>query len=113
MNPFGSDGELLARLGQNLAAERLRRNITQDALAQEAGLSRSTLRRLEAGESTQLVALIRVLRALDLLAGLDLLLPSPSVSPLEVLENQGEQRQRASSPKEPESPKPWTWGEDR
>lgn len=116
----GPDTTVLASIGASVAKERLKRNITQEELAEEAGISRSTVRRLESGESTQLTAFIRVLRVLDLLARLELLLPGTTDSPMQVLENRGKTRQRASSPKQGEDsktkpeddPKPWTWGDE-
>ena len=116
LDPFGgSDDAVLAELGARLARVRLDRNLTQEALAADAGVSVSTLRRLEAGHSTQLTALLRVLRSLDLLANLDLLVPAPEIRPLEVLERGRHVRRRASSPsRSPAEPdRPWTWGEDR
>jgi transcriptional regulator with XRE-family HTH domain len=111
----GSEASVLKGIGLRVAAIRLQRNITQQNLADEAGVSRSTVRRLEGGESVQLSAFVRVLRALDLLDGLDLLLPESTVSPLHVLEHQGQSRQRASGSKAPGegASKPWSWGEDR
>jgi transcriptional regulator with XRE-family HTH domain len=120
----GPDAAVLASIGESIAKERLKRNITQEELAEESGISRSTVRRLEAGESTQLTAFIRILRALDLLAGLELLLPVATASPMQVLENRGKARKRASSPRsetgadgkaESESnpnAEPWTWGDE-
>jgi transcriptional regulator with XRE-family HTH domain len=111
----GAEGSLLMGIGLRVAAARLQRNITQQKLADEAGVSRSTVRRLEGGESVQLSAFLRVLRALDLLEGLDLLLPDATVSPLHVLEHQGQKRKRASGPKTigDSASKPWQWGEDQ
>ena len=86
------------------------------------GVSRATVRRMEAGHSTQLANLIRVLRALGLLGNIQLLVPEPIASPIEQLERAGKPRQRASSPartttdeKRAGSQKsaPWSWGEDR
>jgi transcriptional regulator with XRE-family HTH domain len=116
----GSDATVLARIGESIAAERLKRNITQEELATEAGISRSTVRRLESGDSTQLTAFIRILRVLDLLPGLKNLLPAPAASPMQVLENHGKTRRRASSPRHgagaedrPENEnEPWTWGDE-
>jgi len=120
------DRAALAELGARLARERLRRNLTQEALAEEAGVSRATVRRLEAGHSTQLTNLVRILRALGLLENLVALAPEPAVRPLEALERARSERRRASSPRratkrgkpqrgagagEPE--RPWKWGDDR
>jgi transcriptional regulator with XRE-family HTH domain len=122
----GSDDHLLQQLGARLARERLRRNWTQEELAEEAGLSRSTLRRLEAGESTQMVAFLRVLRALGLAANLEKLIPEAEATPLERLveEKRSGRRRRASRRRRKEkrgghreetgqSSDGWIWGEDR
>jgi transcriptional regulator with XRE-family HTH domain len=114
-----SDEEALADLGSRLARVRLDRNLTQATLAAEAGVSTSTVKRLEAGGSTQLTNLMRVLRALGLLANLAALVPVPAVRPLEVLERHGGRRQRASPAPEPNASEseaaaaPWTWGDER
>jgi len=115
--PFGSqrtDEDLLAELGTRLARERLSRNLTQSALATEAGLSRATVRRLEGGHSVQLAHLVRILRALGMTANFEALVPLPEVSPLELLDRRGKQRRRASTrtSEEETSAGPWKWGDD-
>lgn len=111
----GADSTLLARLGQRLAQERVRQNLTQAGLATDAGVSRATVQRLEAGESTQLLNLVRILRRLGLHENLDALVPAPEISPLERAAREGRRRQRASPRRgeEPAEKGPWTWGEDR
>lgn len=91
-----TDSALIAQLGERIARQRLTRNMTQEALAREAGVSKRTVVRLEAGASTQLTNLIRILRALDLLPALDALIPPPLVSPLERLRSQRDERSRAT-----------------
>ncbi|GJM23212.1 MAG: transcriptional regulator [Planctomycetota bacterium] len=101
---------MLAALGERLARRRLELNCTQAQLAKEAGVSLRTLGRIEAGESTQLTNLIRVLRALGLLEHFDSLLPPPTPSPLEQLRNQGKRRRRASPRSDaPTGEAEWTW----
>lgn len=109
-----TDDTILAELGSRLASHRLRRNRTQSDLAHEAGISKRTLERLEAGHSAQLASFIRVLRALDLAENLNLLVSKPSPSPMELLQNQNRLRQRASSKRsrEEKAPEPWTWGDE-
>jgi len=111
---LASDEAILAEIGDRVAAARLSRNLTQAALARDAGVSKRTLERLEAGESAQLTSLLRVLRALDLLGGLDALLPPPRPGPIELLEAGGRPRQRASGSRaEQETPgEPWRWDDD-
>ncbi len=66
-----SDDAVLAVIGERMARRRLTRQMTQAELAEEAGVSKRTIDRIEAGASAQTVNLIRVLRVLDLLRGLD------------------------------------------
>ena len=70
-----TDDALLQELGRRIAQQRLDRNLSQAQLAEQAGISKRTLERLEAGASaTQLSLFLRVLRQLDLLERLDLLI---------------------------------------
>lgn len=112
MSTRDSDSAVLLEVGERLAKHRLRRDLTQAALANEAGVSKRTLERLEAGHSVQLASFVRVLRALDLL---DVLgeLPPVGQTPMQRL-RQGEQgRQRASGGRGGVAPEPgWTWDDD-
>jgi len=94
-----ADAAVVEELGRRLRRLRLDRNLTQQDLADEAGVSVATVRNLESGSRTQLVTLIRVLRTLDLLSDLDRLLPARRPSPIELLKLRGRERQRASSPR--------------
>lgn len=109
-----ADEAILAEMGERLAAARLARNMTQAALARNAGISKRTLERLEAGESAQLTSFLRLLRALDLLEGLDALLPSARPGPIELLEAGGRPRHRATGERAAasETEEPWHWGDD-
>lgn len=108
-----ADTHILDTLGSRVSQQRLARNLTQAELATAAGVSKRTVERFEAGDSTQLANFIRILRALNLLGGLDLLLPELSPSPIEQLKLQGKRRQRASSVREPKpSTKTWTWKDE-
>jgi transcriptional regulator with XRE-family HTH domain len=108
-----SDQIVLEELGSRLARRRLDRNLTQGELAHEAGVSRATIERLEAGHAVKSSSLIRVLRSLDQLAALDRLVPEPVPSPIERLRLGGRRRQRAAGSRamrRPQNPEPWTWG---
>ncbi len=112
-NALLTDDSVLQMLGERVNRHRLQGNQTQAELATASGVSKSTIERLEAGESTQLSNFIRILRALDLLDGLDLLIPEPSPSPIEQLKLKGRQRQRASSMRESEpTAASWTWDDE-
>lgn len=112
-----TDDAVLAELGARLARTRLERNMSQQQLATEAGISKRTLERIEAGEESKLSNLVRVLRALGLLERIDLLVPEPLPSPIEQLKLHGRRRRRARlaavpPPEAGQEPGPWTWGED-
>ena len=105
----------LTELGQRLARHRLNRNWGQAELARRAGVSVRTLSRLENGEATQLENFLRVLEALDLLAGLERMVPGVPASPLQQLDRAGRVRQRASGSRVGEPPEetgPWRWGDE-
>ncbi len=99
------DAPALAELGRRLRAHRLLSDQTQQALAREAGVSKRTVERLEAGHSVQTETLLRVMRALAVLGNLDALVPAPLPSPLPTA-----RRQRASGTEPQEAP--WTWGDE-
>lgn len=115
-----SDDTVQQEIGTRLARYRLNKNLTQTEMAEEAGVSRATVARLEKGHSTQLSNFIRVLRALDLLENMDVLIPASQISPMQQLKLAGKQRQRASSPRKvvknpqgvAEDPAPWRWGNE-
>lgn len=107
-----TDQAILHELGRRLAVSRLEKNLTQVQLAEEAGVSKSTLQRLEAGEvATQLSGLLRVCRVLDLLESFDALLPEAVPGPMARLKRGGREKQRATRKKVTVAPKKWTWGE--
>ena len=100
-------------LGRRLARHRLNRNLTQAAVAAEAGVSTLTVQRIEQGHSSQAANLIRILRALGLLENLDALVPEPAISPVQQARMRGRIRQRASSRSgKPEPSIDWTWGDE-
>ncbi len=111
ISPHLTDDAVLAELGARVRRERLQRNQTQQQLAEEAGVSKRTLERLEAGESTQLSSFVRIARALGLLERFEALLPEPLPSPIERLELGGKQRERASG-REPGAGGGFRWGDE-
>jgi transcriptional regulator with XRE-family HTH domain len=108
---------VLAELGRRLERHRLQSNRTQAELADEAQVGRATLQRLERGQSVQSTSLVKVLRALDLLAALELAVPSSVELPMAELERaQRHARRRASGARGGGAPDasetPWRWGEE-
>ncbi len=101
---------IIEDLGIRLEAYRISRGIKQADLAAKAGISRSTLMRLEAGTSGTIETLIRVLRALDLTERLSDLVPDAALSPLDPMSETGQRRLRVRDRKTDETP--WTWDDE-
>ncbi len=113
IDPNMTDAVLLRLIGERLSGLRLARNLTQQQLAEQAGLGLRTLQRLEQGAvATQLSGFIRVCRVLGLLENLETFIPQPALSPMAQLKQAGRKRQRATGRKTtPDKSKKWTWGE--
>jgi putative transcriptional regulator len=108
-----TDDATLRELGSRIARWRLDRNMTQQELADEAGVSRITVARAERGQSVTLSALVRILRGLGLLENMEALVPEPLPSPIAQLEREGNRRQRAAGAhrtRESTDTGPWRWG---
>jgi len=67
-----ADEVIQRKIGERLKAVRLKQNITQQALAEESGVSLSSVKKIEKGEIGSFDSLLRVLRTLG---KLDVLLP--------------------------------------
>lgn len=89
-----TNNAIAAELGNRLERLRLERNIPQQTLAAEIGITPKSYRQLVAGGG-KLENMIAALRALNLLEQLDNFLPDTPPSPLEQLKLRGKQRQRA------------------
>lgn len=87
---------VLKEIGVRTRRERLNQNLTQETLAQRAGVSRRVVLDLERGKGCGLSSLIEILRALRKLDQLDAFLPDPGISPLQLAKLRGRERQRAS-----------------
>jgi transcriptional regulator with XRE-family HTH domain len=109
-----TDDAVLAELGGRLARIRVERNLTQAQLAEQAGVSKRTVERLESGAvATQLSGFIRVCRVLDVLDRFDTLISEPVPSPVAQLKLRGKQRRRAYTVKiKKPAAKKWQWGDE-
>jgi len=105
-----TDESILAELGQRIARRRIDLQMTQAEAAEQAGVAKRTLERLEAGQSAQMSSLIRILRALDALQNLDRMIPEIGPRPMDLLKRKGKVRQRVSKRRAAEEPEqPWIW----
>jgi len=108
-----TDDAILAEIGRRIARIRIDSQVTQADLATQAGVSKRTVERVEAGASAQFSTIIRILRVLDLMAGLENLVPEPVPRPMQLLKQKGKERQRASTNRRPDkASKKWSWGDE-
>lgn len=104
------DETVLMELGDRLAQRRLERQLTQAELAEQAGVSKRTVERIEAGATTQMSTMIRIFRILELLDRLDDLVPEGGPRPMDLLKLKGAARQRASGRRKKKPDGEWSWG---
>lgn len=103
--------DIEADLGRRVEELRLSKNRNQSQVAEEAGVSRRTITRLENGEGVSLDTFIRVLRALGVAERMHTLLPEPSVSPVERVRMKGRTRKHAR-PQAVKEAGPWQWADE-
>jgi len=97
---FNTPEELQTVLGERLRRLRLNRNLDQRTTAEKAGISEKALRNLECGHGSTVETLMRVLKALEHLQGIEMLAPEISVNPLDLL-RQSKAPQRARRTQKP------------
>jgi transcriptional regulator with XRE-family HTH domain len=76
-----SDTVIIQELGDRIRQLRLRKNITQEALAERTLLAVGTIKSMESGKG-KLLTLITILRELDALDQLDKFIPPVTISPI-------------------------------
>ncbi|OGR03371.1 MAG: hypothetical protein A2511_09800 [Deltaproteobacteria bacterium RIFOXYD12_FULL_50_9] len=84
--------------GRQLRDLRLRRNIDQRQLAEQAGVALNAVKNLEHGRGATLSSLVKVLRSLGRADWLFTLAPTVGISPMQMLKAK-QPRQRASKTK--------------
>jgi transcriptional regulator with XRE-family HTH domain len=82
---FKSPDELQVELGHRIQKLRLTKNLDQRTVADKAGITRAALQNLEAGRGSSVKTLVRTLKALNSLEGIEMLAPEPTVNPLALL----------------------------
>jgi transcriptional regulator with XRE-family HTH domain len=84
-----------AELGRQARDIRLRQDIDQQRLSEQAGVALNVVKRLESGKGVTVLSLIKILRALGRVDWIRTLAPVVSVSPMQILRAKAG-RQRAS-----------------
>lgn len=99
-----SDTALAQTIGAFIKHQRLAQNLTQQQVANDAGINRSTLVLLEKGGTVTISTLLQVLRVLDLLYIMDGFKVREEISPIELAKLEQQKRHRASGKKEKDKP---------
>lgn len=85
---------ILEEIGNRLKEYRIRKNLQQKELAENAGISLDTVVRMERGSSITTEKFLRILRVLDMLENLGEFIPDPPISPILMRKLQGKKRFR-------------------
>jgi len=109
MDPYSlSDSTLCDVIGNNLRYVRLKQNLTQSQLSELAGVSESSVKKIESGKIGSFDSLLRVLRVLRKLDGLSFLAEEPDMDPREYYEfvnsRKRKERKRASGTRQRKQP---------
>ena len=107
-----TDEAILTELGGRLAQGRLELQFTQEMLAKQAGVSKRTVERIEAGATAQMSTLLRLLRVLQLLDRLETLVPEVGSRPMDLVKLKGKARKRAAARGKHGDAGPWHWGDE-
>jgi len=104
-----SDKGILKSLGNFIKETRLSQGKTQDNLAKESGLNRTTLIQMERGNGGNLLSFIQVIRALDRLEIFQIFEIQNEISPMLLAKEDALKLRRAprSTSKKPLEPLDW------
>lgn len=76
------DNAILREMGRRLAQQRKQHGYSQSQLAEEAGIGIATLKRIEAGDGSQLESWLKLLKALQMVSSIDRFIPESLASPM-------------------------------
>jgi transcriptional regulator with XRE-family HTH domain len=96
-----SNSAIREEVGKRLKEHRFRRKLTQQELADQAGISVFSVAQVERGKAVTMSVFLSILRVLRLLDNFDLLIPEIGISPIELLKLKGKtpKRIKKSKPK--------------
>jgi DNA-binding XRE family transcriptional regulator len=77
-----TDSEIIMEIGKRIKILRMSENLTQQMMADQIGLNRSTMRDIEKGRSVNLLSIIPIFRRLNILDRIDDSIPNYEKSPV-------------------------------
>jgi transcriptional regulator with XRE-family HTH domain len=104
-----SDTSLMETIGAFIKYHRLQQNKTQNQLAKDSGIARSTLSLFEKGMNTSLLVFIQLLRTLKLLHLLNEFQVKLQISPIQLAKLETTKRIRARRNVDKKSPTKSDW----
>ena len=89
-----SNSAIIEEVGKRLKEYRFQRKLTQQELADQAGISLFSVIQVEKGRAVTLNVFLSVLRVLRLLDNFELFIPEIGISPIELLKLKGKTPKR-------------------
>ncbi|MCL2510766.1 MAG: helix-turn-helix domain-containing protein [Bacteroidales bacterium] len=94
-----SNSAIIEEVGKRLKEYRFQRKLTQQELAEQAGISVFSVTQIEKGNAVTLNVFLSVLRVLRLLDNFELFIPAIGISPIELLKLKGKTPKRIKKSK--------------
>ena len=94
-----SNSAIIEEVGKRLKEYRFQRQLTQQELAEQAGVNVFSIKQIEKGKAVTLTVFLSVLRVLRLLDNLELFIPEIGISPIELLKLKGKTPKRIKKTK--------------
>lgn len=102
---------ILKELGSRIKDVRITYPLTRKELAEKAGVSLSTVVRIESGANAGVEQIVNVLRALNQLHSIDLIIPEYNLTPMDIAMGRTKKKRASSKPARKNTN--WTWGGDK
>ena len=102
--------EGLEEIGKRIKDLRIASCYTQSDLAKKAGISVSSIHRIELGKSVQFDNILRVMKALNILSKMEQAIPVQKISPMQQLK--AERKKKIYRKPKTSKEKVWEWGEE-
>jgi len=94
-----SNSAIIEEVGKRLKDYRIRRKLTQQELADQAGISIFSVAQIERGKVVTMSMFLSVLRVLRLLDNFEIFIPEIGISPIELLKLRGKTPKRIKKSK--------------
>ena len=104
---------ILKELGKRIQDIRIASDITQRKLAELAGVSYSTMQRIENGENIKIENILNVMRALSLLENFEILIPEQEILPTSIVDKTKRKKRAGKNGDQNEEKRDWKWGDEK